>query len=107
MTKEELIEVGKYMRVLEEDKTVKIVFANLNSIYGLTYRATKGNYLMIINKNIPYILQIETLWHEAKHVYSHIDKPGDIIIYEKEADEFAKKCVGFNGEIMAILKDCF
>lgn len=103
MTNEELIEVAKYMRILEEDSTVKIVFTALNSIHGLTYKGSNGKYLMLINQNLSYVTQIETLWHEAKHIYSHLDKPGDITLYEKEADEFAKRCVGFNAELMSMI----
>lgn len=92
MTSNDLVEVAEYMRRLEEDKTVSIVFEGFESIYGLTYRGSNDKYLMLINKNISYELQIETLWHEAKHIYSHIGRKGDLKIFEKEANDFAKRC---------------
>lgn len=94
LTSEDLVEIAEYMRRLEEDKTVNIIFESFDSIYGLTYRGNNDKYLIMINKNLSYELQIETLWHEAKHIYSHMGKSGDIKIFEKEASDFAKRCSG-------------
>lgn len=104
MTQDDLIEVGEYMRRLEEDSSVRIVFESLNTISGVTYKGTNDKYLMIINTNLSYTAQIETLWHEAKHVYSHTGKKGDITVFEKDADKFAKRCMKCNSEILSMIR---
>lgn len=100
-------EVALYMRRLEEDKTVKIVFKNLDSIYGLVYKGCNDKYLVIINSNLSYEKQIQTIWHEAKHIYSHFSKKGDIKIFEEEAEEFANAALKVNGEVLLNCKSAY
>lgn len=104
MTKEDLIEVAEFMRRLEEDSTVRIVFESFNTIYDLTYKGANDKYLMIINTNLSYEAQIETLWHEAKHIYSHLAKEGDIILFENEADKFAKRALNCSPEVLELAR---
>lgn len=85
-----IYEVACFMRRLEEDHTVTIKFENLNSVYGLVYCGRNSKYLMIINSNLNYKKQIETIWHEAKHIYSHVSSPGDIKVFEEDAIVFSK-----------------
>jgi hypothetical protein len=92
LTKEELIDVGQYMRRLEEDSSVRIVFTELSTLHGLTYIGCNGKCLMIINSSLSQEAQLKTLWHEAKHIYSHLGKEGDIKIFEDEANKFTKSC---------------
>lgn len=104
MTKEDLIEVAEFMRRLEEDSSVRIVFESFSTIYGLTYKGTNDKYLMIINTNLSYEAQIETLWHEAKHIYSHFDTEGNITVFEKDADKFAKRGLKCNSEVLELVR---
>jgi hypothetical protein len=90
MNKEQLNELACLMKRLEEDHTVTIKLTQLNSIYGMVYLGCNDKYLMIINTNISYEKQLETIWHEAKHIYSHLGNPGDIKVFEKDAENVGK-----------------
>lgn len=106
-TKQQVYEVACFMRRLEEDKSIRIAFENLDGIYGLVYKGHNSKFLMIINKNICYEKQLETIWHEAKHIYSHADcSPGDIKIFEKEAVEFSKIAIK-HPEILALCRNAW
>jgi Zn-dependent peptidase ImmA (M78 family) len=90
---EHMQEVAKFIRRLEEDKTIMIAYERFETIYGLTYHGQNDKYLVLVNKDITNELQKETIWHEAKHIYSHMDIKGDVTVFENEANKFAKKCV--------------
>jgi len=90
MNNDLIYEVACYMRRLEEDHTVTIKFESLESVYGLVYCGRNGKYLMVINSNLSYEKQIETIWHEAKHIYSHAGSLDDIKIFEEDAITFSK-----------------
>lgn len=106
MTRDEIVEVGEFMKRLEEDSSVRIIFEGLDSIYGLTYKGTNDKYLMIINKDICYEAQIRTLWHEAKHIYSHFNETEKITLFEKEkeANDFAKYCLKNSPELLSEIR---
>ena len=102
MDKENLIELACFMRRLEEDHTVTIKLCKLNSIYGMVYLGHNDKYLMIINTDISYEKQLETIWHEAKHIYSHLGNPGDIKVFEKDAVNFSKYAMQASDQILSI-----
>lgn len=104
MNKEQLLEVACFMRRLEEDSTLKIKFNNLNSIYGMVYKGKFDKYLIVINSTISFEKQIETLWHESKHIYSHIMQPGDVATFEKEAIDFSKYAAKNSPEILLLCR---
>lgn len=107
MNREHIYEVACYMRRLEEDHTVRIIFESLDSIYGMFYKGHNGKFLMIINKNINYEKQLETIWHEAKHIYSHVNAPGDIQVFEKEAINFGKDAIKYGNEILELCRSAW
>lgn len=107
MNKQLIYEVACFMRRLEEDHTVKIIFEDLECVNGLIYKGHNDKYIMIININLSYEKQIETVWHEAKHLYSHIMQPGDTKVFEKEAIEFSKYATEVSGEIIPACRDAW
>lgn len=107
MNSKQIYEVACFMRRLEEDHTVKITFENLESINGLIYRGHNDKFIIIININLSYEKQIETIWHEAKHLCSHIMKPGDIRVFENEAIEFSKYATEISDEILPMCRNAW
>jgi hypothetical protein len=111
MTEQQIYEVAYYMRRLEEDNTVKIIFEPFDSIYGLVYKGHNDKYLMLINSEISYKKQIETIWHESKHIYSHCEyaicSPGDVEIFEKEAELFSKHTIKISNEVISTCRNAW
>lgn len=107
MNKQQIYEVACFMRRLEEDHTVKIAFEDLESVNGLIYKGHNDKYVMIINANLSHEKQIETIWHETKHLYSHVMEPGDIKVFEKEAIEFSKCAMEVSSEILPALHNAW
>lgn len=107
MNKQQIYEVACFMRRLEEDHTVKIVFESLDRDYGLVYAGRNGKYLMVVNSNLSHEKQIEIIWHEAKHIYSHIGKPGDIKVFEKEAIDFSKYAIEMSDELLPACREAW
>lgn len=62
---------------------------------------------MIINDNISYEKQLETIWHEAKHIYSHSGAAGDVIVFEKEAINLSKNAIKYNNEVLKLCRNAW
>jgi hypothetical protein len=107
MNSQQIYEVACFMRRLEEDHSIKITFESLEKVYGLVYMGRNNKYMMIININLCYEKQIETIWHESKHIYSHVMKPGDIALIEKEAVEFSKCAMEVSNEILPACRNAW
>ncbi|WP_160317275.1 ImmA/IrrE family metallo-endopeptidase [Oxobacter pfennigii] len=89
------------MRRLEEDNSIRITFEKLDSIYGLLYKGLNDKYLIVINSNLSPEKQLETIWHESKHLYSHDMEEGDMEVIEKEAVEFSKYALEYSPEVLS------
>ncbi|EDS78296.1 putative transcriptional regulator [Clostridium botulinum C str. Eklund] len=88
---DECISVAKKVHQLESTGELSIVYKDLDNINGLCIEKN-NQYLIVINSNLNYEKQLETAWHEAKHICSHVCCSNKENI-EKEAIEFSKKII--------------
>lgn len=100
MSKEEVFEVYRYIKGLEDERVLSIQYEDLDNVYGMVYAARNGKYLMIINSRLSYEKQLRTAWHEAKHIYSHVHREGDVKIFEEEAVQFSNFAFNFTKELL-------
>lgn len=93
---EETIKIALKIKELEECGELRVVYES--NIGANAFVMNNGlNFVIVIDPALSWEQQVRELWHEAKHIYSHMRKHN--INREKaelEADEFADKAVSNN-----------
>ena len=85
---DEVIQIGLKLKMLEECGELRIVYVEDLGAKALVM-TNSDRFCIAIDPALSYEQQIKELWHEAKHVYSHLNKTYSVSIAEKEAEEFS------------------
>ncbi len=96
MTLEDINNVALKIKQLEDIGDLRITYST--EIPNAVCLSNSEKFVIVINPNLSWEQQVKELWHEAKHIYSHMNKSGiySIEIAEREADEFMNKAVSSN-----------
>ncbi|WP_129596671.1 ImmA/IrrE family metallo-endopeptidase [Anaerophilus nitritogenes] len=86
---DEYIIIAKKIHQLETNGELRVIYRDLDNVNGVCYEKN-NQYIIIINSKLNYEKQLETVWHEAKHICSHIGCVKKNTNYEKEAIDFSK-----------------
>lgn len=85
---DEVIQIGLKLKTLEECGELRIVYVEDLGAKALVM-TNSDRFCIAIDPALSYEQQIKELWHEAKHIYSHLNKIHSVSIAEKEAEEFS------------------
>lgn len=96
MTLEDIKSIALKIKQLEDIGDLRITYST--EIPNAVCLSNSGKFVIVINPNLSWEQQIKEIWHEAKHIYSHMNKSDiySIEIAEKEADEFMNKATSSN-----------
>lgn len=86
---DECILIAKKMRQLEENGELRVVYADLDNVEGWCTEKN-SQYIIVLNSKLSYEKQLETVWHEAKHICSHVGCLNKKEVAEREAIKFSK-----------------
>lgn len=104
MTPEKIEKIKKLFSDVLKENNIRVELIKLSPrVLGLVYRSRKGNYHIIINKNITWEMQQLVLIHELKHVKYDIPRIPYIIgldmqfcVRERRADNFIYEIAASN-----------
>lgn len=96
MALEDIRDVALKIKQLEEIGDLRITYSA--EIPDAVCLSNSEKFVIIINPNLSWEQQVKEIWHEAKHIYSHMNKTGlySIEIAEREADEFMDRAISSN-----------
>lgn len=89
---DEIIQIGMKIKQLEEFGELRIVYMENIGAKALVMSNTE-RFCIAIDPSLSYEQQVKEIWHEAKHIYSHLNKTCPVHIAEKEAEEFSDMAV--------------
>lgn len=91
---DEVLQIGLRLKILEECGELRIVYIDKLGVKALVMSNT-GRFCIAVDPSLSYEQQIKEIWHEAKHVYSHLNKNYSVSIAEKEAEEFSNIAIRY------------
>lgn len=93
---EDIKSVALKIKQLEDIGDLRIAYST--EIPNAVCLSNSEKFVIVINPNLSWEQQVKEIWHEAKHIYSHMNKSGiySIEIAEKEADEFMNRAISSN-----------
>lgn len=92
---DEVIVIARHLKILELCGELRIVYVpNLGAKALVMSNCDK--FCIAIDPALSYHQQIKELWHEAKHIFSHINTKSSVYIAETEADEFSTKAMRYD-----------
>ncbi|MBS6501418.1 MAG: ImmA/IrrE family metallo-endopeptidase [Clostridium sp.] len=90
---DEIFEIASKIKRLETCGELRIVYINEIGPKALVMSNT-DKFVIAIDPSLSWEQQIKELWHEAKHIYSHLNNINcSIDIAEKEATNFSNKAM--------------
>lgn len=85
---DELIQISRKLIQLEACGELRVVYINDIGAKAIVMSNT-DKYVIALDPTLCCEQQTKALWHEAKHIYSHLDNNCSIALAEKEAEEFS------------------
>lgn len=93
---EEKLQIALKLKELEVCGELRVVYMKGMGANAVAM-ANADKFVIVIDPNLSYEQQVKEIWHEAKHIYSHLNNENiSIENAEYEADSFAKKAVSNN-----------
>ncbi|RKI45553.1 ImmA/IrrE family metallo-endopeptidase [Clostridium paraputrificum] len=89
---EEIVKIAKKIKQLEECGELRIVYQYSLGANALVM-TNSDKYCIVVDPNLSWEQQVKSIWHEAKHIYSHLNKTCSIECAETEAVEFSNLAV--------------
>lgn len=91
---EEVVQIALKLQRLENCGELRIVYVEDLGAKALVM-TNSDKFCIAVDPALSYEQQIKEIWHEAKHIYSHLNKTCSISIAEKEAEEFSEIAVKY------------
>lgn len=90
---EEIKQIALKLKELEECGELRVVYSNAIVSNAMVMTNTE-NFVILINPSLSYEQQIIEIWHEAKHIYSHLNnKKCNVAYAEYDAECFINNVI--------------
>lgn len=89
---EELIQIAKKLKQLELCGELRIVYREHIGAKAIAMTNT-DKFVIVVDPSLCYEQQVKEVWHEAKHICSHLNTNCSVYEAEREAECFADKAV--------------
>lgn len=91
---DEILRVAKKIKELEECGEIRLVYRDDIGANAFVM-SNLDKYVIVVNSSLSYEQQIKEIWHEAKHICSHLNTDYSLNEAEAEADSFADRAINF------------
>lgn len=89
---DEIKQIALKIKRLEECGELRVVYEDIGS--NAMVMTNSDRFVIILNPALSYEQQIREIWHEAKHIYSHLDNNSyNVALAEYEADKFVDEVI--------------
>lgn len=85
---DEIIQIGLKLKQLEEFGELRIVYMENIGAKAFVMSNT-DRFCIAVDPCLSYEQQIKEIWHEAKHICSHLNRACSVHVAEREAEEFS------------------
>lgn len=85
---DELLQISRKLNQLEACGELRVVYINDIGAKAIVMSNT-DKYVIALDPTLCCEQQRKALWHEAKHIYSHLNNDYSIALAETEAEEFS------------------
>jgi|GEM_PF-5735193 len=90
---EEIKRIALKLKELEACGDLRVVYSNAIGPNAMVMENT-GKFVILLNPSLSYEQQIIETWHEAKHIYSHLNNSNINVAYaEYETEQFINKII--------------
>jgi hypothetical protein len=90
---DEIKQIALKLKKLEDCGELRIVYSNAIGSNAMVMVNTE-KFVIVINPSLSYEQQIREIWHEAKHICSHLNNKNCSVAYaEYDADRFVDRII--------------
>ena len=92
---EEFYDIARKIKILELCGELRIIYVEGIGAHAVVM-SNCDKFCIAIDPCLSYEQQLKEIWHEAKHICSHLNTNCSVEIAEKEARDFSNKAIAFS-----------